>query len=818
MPYLVKRHLLTITAVALLVLLFCGKKDTIIDLPQGDNAGLQITVLDAAANAALPGATIIVYHASSGTEFKTGTTDNQGICLFDLSADSTYNVSIAATGYTTGTISGLIGIKNDTLTRSVSLTQLTSPATVKVTVVDDSTQAPIPGANVGICKASTTIQISSATTNNDGICSLTVESGSTYYLGATAQGYMASGAAQTFQVVQNGTVSRTLSMTKIDMVATIKVTVTDESSGAALSGALVAVYNAVTNAVVETGSTDGSGVCQFTVANGSYYLTASSDGYISYPLPGAKSPSFWTTPNATTTRAISLPKISTRAMVKVVVTDDSTDAPIFGINVSIYRSSTDSMVMTSRTDSSGTCFLVVDTGSTWYLKTPLTATYNAYPQPGDSVTRFAVIINDTTTRTIELTRCSPWAMVRVYVCDDSTAVAIPNADIVIFNANTNIAITRMVTDAHGVCSLIVKPNTPYFLRVAAQDYRSSPPKGGSALPFEVGDNGDKVSRIIELKKRHNVDGTGTMSGYVKTSTGEILPGALVVIMKENDSMTLSGVSGHDGFFIMYNVPIGLWEVKGFVSGWYQTVIVDSILVLDDSTTSGIIVTLTRETGSRLNGRITFLASHNSEVDITLVHPLTYDAIPGLNTFNTGGLTYSLDSIPPGTYIPWASYRNDGYVMDPDWIRKSGLPVTTFILGDSLKTIDFSITDAVPIVSPTNHPDTITPRIIQEYNPTFVWKRYPSTQEYIVGVYDASGNLVWGGYDSTGRVLHPQLSSRDTSVVYNFDSSGIQLSYGTLYRWKVWADKGADTGVQQLISSSEDLMGLFAIWCAPAPKK
>ena len=812
-----KKQLLTLAAAALFILIFCGKKDNIINVPQGDNAGLEITVLDAATDAAIADAIVTVFHASSNTASKIDTTDNQGICLFDLSADSTYNVSVIADGYTTGTISGITGVKNDTLARSISLSQLTSPATVKVTVVFDSTQAPIPGASVGIYKASTTVVISSATTDNSGICHLNVESGSSYYLNATAPGYVMSGSALPFPVVENDTVPKIITMTKVVTHGTIKITVTDESTGAKLPGAQVALYNATSNGLVQTGTTDASGACQFTVAHDRYYLTVSADGYIDFPLPGATSPAFWTIANQTTERAISLLKRTTRAIVKVVVTDDSTDAPVFDMNVTIYRGTNDSAKTSSRTDSSGTCYLVVDTLSTWYLRTPITANYSPYPLSGDSVTRFSVKANDTTTRTIELKRCQPWAMVQVFVQDDSTAAAIPNADVVIFNANTNVAITRMVTNTRGTCSLYVAPNNPYFLKVAAEDYRSSPPKGGSALPFEVGDNGSKVSRIIELKQRHNVENTGSVSGYVKTTDGEILTGALVVITKDDSSITISGVSGHDGYFIIYNIPIGFWQAKGFISGWYQTTAMDSIRVFDDSITSGIIVTLARETGSNLNGRITFLASHNSEVDITLVHPVTYDAIPGLNTFNTGGLTYLLDSIPPGTYIPWASYRNDGYVMDPDWIRKNGLPVTTFVRGDSLKTIDFSITDAVTIVSPTNHPDTITPRVIEEFNPTFVWKKYPSTQEYIVGVYDASGNLVWGGFDSAGTVLHPQLSSRDTSVVYNFDSSGIELSYGTLYRWKVWADKGGEKDVQQLISSSEDLMGLFAIWCAPGPK-
>jgi hypothetical protein len=206
---------------------------------------------------------------------------------------------------------------------------------------------------------------------------------------------------------------------------------------------------------------------------------------------------------------------------------------------------------------------------------------------------------------------------------------------------------------------------------------------------------------------------------------------------------------------------------------------------------------------------------NSIVDITLAHPVSYEAIPGLDTMMHGGTsTYDLNGIPPGTFIPWASYRNDGYVMDPDWIRKFGLPVLTFALGDSAKELDFSITDAVPVIYPTNHPDTLIPVTIPTDTPTFVWELYPSAQEYIIAVYNSFGKLIWGGYDENNNVLHAKIGAQTESVVFNFDNSAKEPLMGGSYRWKVWADKNRNDGVQQLISSSEDLLGLFQL---PAKK-
>lgn len=121
----------------------------------------------------------------------------------------------------------------------------------------------------------------------------------------------------------------------------------------------------------------------------------------------------------------------------------------------------------------------------------------------------------------------------------------------------------------------------------------------------------------------------------------------------------------------------------------------------------------RATATRkLSGKITFLASNNSVVDITLIHSISCEAIPALFTFNeAAGLTYELNGIPEGTYIVLASYRNDGYVMDPDWSRKSGLPTVTFSTTDTLKITNFSVTDAIIVLSPTNPPDSAYPIIV-----------------------------------------------------------------------------------------------------------
>ena len=98
-------------------------------------------------------------------------------------------------------------------------------------------------------------------------------------------------------------------------------------------------------------------------------------------------------------------------------------------------------------------------------------------------------------------------------------------------------------------------------------------------------------------------------------------------------------------------------------------------------------------------------------------------------------------------------------------------------------------------------------------PTFEWLAYPSTKEYIIEVRDLSGNVIWGGFDPDGTVNHGYIDDSVSSVEYDFDGSASEaLVPGNIYQWKIWADKGTavDSGVEQLISSSEDLRGIFQV--------
>ena len=137
-------------------------------------------------------------------------------------------------------------------------------------------------------------------------------------------------------------------------------------------------------------------------------------------------------------------------------------------------------------------------------------------------------------------------------------------------------------------------------------------------------------------------------------------------------------------------------------------------------------------------------------------------------------------------MAWASYENDGYVMDPDWIFKNPGVLEISFAFDTTKILNFSVTDAVTIVSPTNPADSLIPAVVDTTVPTFYWSAYPQAKEYIIEVRDANGNLMWGGFTNSGVINHTQIPKEWNSVAYNFDGTALSpLLSGNVYQWRIY---------------------------------
>lgn len=403
---------------------------------------------------------------------------------------------------------------------------------------------------------------------------------------------------------------------------------------------------------------------------------------------------------------------------------------------------------------------------------------------------------------------TPMGTLSVNVADAIDDTPVYDASITVYDSS-NILVTRDLT-VDGNFEYSLSPGT-YIIMVAAQDYLPVPPSNQSAIPFEIID-GQTTLQTVALEEHPDAGTTGQISGYTLTPAPDLIGVSGVLVVAKDDTLDLyaSATTGPDGDYVIYNVTPGNYTLEAYLAGYREISESVTVDVVAADKYSADDIEMEAHANADLYGKVTFLAIVNGVVDITLVHPDTLDTIPGLSTQNQASeLTYQLDSVPPGTYIAWASYRNDGYVMDPDSIRKFGLPEVVFTESSGDLEQNFDVTGAVTITSPTNEPDLVVPVEVNTATPTFTWLKYPSAKEYIVEVFDSNGETIWGGFNDLDEVQHAQIGQNATSAVFNFDGSATtELQDGEVYRWKIYADFDDLQDIQGLISSSEDQMGLF----------
>ncbi|MDP2337297.1 MAG: carboxypeptidase-like regulatory domain-containing protein [Bacteroidota bacterium] len=391
------------------------------------------------------------------------------------------------------------------------------------------------------------------------------------------------------------------------------------------------------------------------------------------------------------------------------------------------------------------------------------------------------------------------------VTSSSNGQAIGNVRILVYDANTNAPIANSVlTQSGGSYQIELAPGT-YYLNLSKQGYNSVPFSGITPVPVTV-DAGIETTNDYQLQPSSVTNG-GSLTGKV-TSGGNGIGGVLVVA--GDATKGYSSVTATDGTYYIYNVPAGTYQVKGYLSNYNSAAL--SVAVTAGAETSGNNIALTLGAGGTVTGLVSFLATNNGEVSVTLTNPLTKETIPGLVTKTQGG-SYSITKVPDGTYIVRATYSNDDYVVDPDWILKNGEPIVT-LSGNSVKQ-DFSVTGAVKLVSPTNEITTTRPIEITSLSPVFTWLAYSSTSDYVVEVSDINGNVIWGGFTKNGATITKNISvpKEQLSITFNSDGKATStLKSNNIYRWRVYSskdDNSSSTG-WKLISVSEDQRGLFIV--------
>ena len=381
-------------------------------------------------------------------------------------------------------------------------------------------------------------------------------------------------------------------------------------------------------------------------------------------------------------------------------------------------------------------------------------------------------------------------------------VLVDKAQVTLVNIETQQnEVDPVFTDVNGFYTFTVPPGS-YEVRVSAQGYKPSPVDGISGIPVTKTATFDVALETIDpgiygSLKLHLV-------GYSKTN------GALVILNDPATGDNYTGVTSVTGDLMMYNIPVADYSITIKSLGHETYTSLASVTISDSLETAISDITLTVINGFTVSGTVTFLAVENGEVDVSLTDQETGAVIPGTNV-NTVSTNYSINSVAPGSYYIRATFKIDGYVVDPDSIVKHGEPEVN-VVAANLRDQNIDVTGAVILNSPIVPADG-TPVEINTLTPTLSWAAYPSTLDYVVEVRDVNGDVMWGGFSTDGlftKLVNPPKAT--TSIVYSDDGQGLPLENGKIYRWKVYAsvkDVDETTG-WKLISVSEEAQGVFKV--------
>ena len=395
----------------------------------------------------------------------------------------------------------------------------------------------------------------------------------------------------------------------------------------------------------------------------------------------------------------------------------------------------------------------------------------------------------------------PLIVISGTVSSAADTLAIDNARVTLVNIETQQnEVNPVFTDANGFYTFRVPPGS-YEVRVAAQGYKPSPLDGIAGIPVTQTSTYDVALEPVD---------PGTYGSLKLHLVGYNKANGALVILNDPGMGNYTGVTSNTGDLMMYNIPVaaGNYSITIKALGHETYTSVASVTISDGVETVIDNITLTAINGFAVSGTVTFLAVVNGEVDVSLTDKETGAVIPGTNV-NTVNTNYSISSVAPGSYYIRATFKIDGYVVDPDSIVKHGEP-EVIVVAANLIDQNIDVTGAVTLTSPIVPADG-APVEINSLMPTLSWQPYPSASDYVVEVRDANGNVMWGGFDGSLNKL-VNLPAATTSIVYSYDGQGLPLENGKIYRWKVYASKddGTEATGWKLISASEEAQGVLKV--------
>lgn len=368
-----------------------------------------------------------------------------------------------------------------------------------------------------------------------------------------------------------------------------------------------------------------------------------------------------------------------------------------------------------------------------------------------------------------------------------------------------------VSGADGAYSLRVptprkEDGTPavpaLLLRADAASFATFPSGLRVAIPVDVSQpektkSGYRVvndTTTVALDGLADAAGLGSVSGKV---LAEEAAGTLVV------AGTASGVADNDGTYVIFNVPAGDVEVRGYAAG--LSLEPASALVKAGAEVDGVDLAVSDAALGSVNGSVSFVNASAKTTSVVLVVASTFNEVlkrgevpRGLRAFPVTG-TYAFADVPAGDYVVLAAFENDELVRDPDEAIGGTAIQSVTVSGSAMDVAGFKITGALAVVAPgKDAPEPVSGV------PRFEWADDSSEDGYEVTVLDTFGTEVWKDADV------PSVSGASSVTL---DYAGPELSSGYYqFRAVSWRDATGKKGSagRTYISSTEDLKGVFIV--------
>jgi hypothetical protein len=379
----------------------------------------------------------------------------------------------------------------------------------------------------------------------------------------------------------------------------------------------------------------------------------------------------------------------------------------------------------------------------------------------------------------------------VKVIDASDKTPVAGAEVVVLEAGGK----ARLTDAQGRVLLDPADPMPYSFRVQAAGHVSLP-LAGEPLLRAVAVHQQTVTATVVLDPMPGAMPGGTLTGTV-TKDGAPSAGVLVVASAVT---SFSALTDANGSYRLLGVAPGLYQVRGYFGGYTSNTAMN-VEVKVGMTAKKTDLNLTPAAGVDVGGMLgAGTASTAATTTVALAEAGSGAWVPGLSAIASFGGHWSVSGVQPGSYLARAALERDGWVVDPELIKKG--KTLAISVGTSSVTLDIPIAPAVAGLSPTLSSTAASP-------PVLSWSTFPGADFYVVELRDIGGQVLLGGFGSH-REPNKEVLAPLTSLTLDPSQPLLQpLGAGRLYQFRIYAAKNVTTGeLFQLIGASEERDGRF----------